>query len=60
MQTRGLQLNRCRLLRSAKPWDLEPSKTWTIFTKQSCHVQINQNWDNKPLCNFKYFGEGQQ
>ncbi|CAF3792777.1 unnamed protein product [Rotaria socialis] len=62
-QARGLHRNRCRLLRSAKPWDLLPTKTWTVFVKRSCHVQISQNElflrDTQPLCNFKYVGQGQ-
>jgi hypothetical protein len=64
IKVRGLHFNRCRLLRSTKPWDLVPSKTWNVFAKRSCYVQINENdlfsWDNKSLCNFEYFGQGQQ
>ena len=64
MKVHGLQYNRCRLLRSAKPWDLVPSKTWTVFVKHSCHVQINPNdlffRDHKPLCSFQYFGQARQ
>jgi hypothetical protein len=64
IEVRGAHRNRCRLLRSANPWDLVSSKTWTVFVKRLCHVQINQidifSRDNKPLCNFKYFGQGQQ
>jgi hypothetical protein len=64
IKIRGLHFNRCRLLRSTKPWDLVSSKTWNVFAKRSCYVQITKNdlfsLDNKPLCDFKYFGEGQQ
>ncbi|CAF3698901.1 unnamed protein product [Rotaria sp. Silwood1] len=62
-QARGLYRNRCRLLRSAKPWDLLPSKSWTVFVKRSCHVKISHNElfyrHHQPLCNFKYVGQGQ-
>ncbi|CAF1315608.1 unnamed protein product [Adineta steineri] len=63
-QLRGSHRNQCQLLRSTKPWDLSPSKTWTVFAKRSCHIQINENnnfldQDLKPLCNFKDFGQGQ-
>ena len=64
LKVRGRRRNQCRLLRSAKPWDLVPSRTWTIYAKHSCHARIDPldlfTREDKPLCNFQYFGHGQQ
>ena len=62
VQARGLRYNRCQLLRSTKPWDLFPSRRWTVYAKHSCVVRVQENdlffRDHYPLCNFKYFGQG--
>ena len=64
LKVRGYNFNRCRLLRSVKPWDLAANKKWTVFAKRSCYIQMNENdlffRDRRPLCNFEYLGRGEQ